>query len=163
MKIYRAVKTNRLNQTFGDNLSCVKTNNGIPIRPFQVITKNNTCPIGYVDFYTAIGMSGHNGEDWAIYHGEPIYFNIEANTKWFARTEVDADGGVGLDVISVDPISFTDQELPLHDMPSLRLIQCLRFPIRLLSCSKEKRPCRIPRQESGLSRKCSQSACAASS
>ena|SRR3990167_4403403 len=115
MKIYRAIKNNVRSQRFGESRSCVKFNSsGQVIRPFDVITKTTfTCPIGYVDFYSEVlRMKGHNGEDWATYYGDPIYFNIEANTRWWARTEVDPDGGVGLDVISVDPIPFTREELP---------------------------------------------------
>lgn len=118
MKIYRPVQTDFIAQNFGKSNACCKTDSsGKPIRPFRVVTKSsNTCPVDSVEFYPAIGMKGHNGTDFAAWHGEPVYFNVDANTKWFARTEVDADGGVGLRVHSIDPLPFKMEELPVQNM-----------------------------------------------
>jgi hypothetical protein len=92
VKIYRPVKTNNKSQAFGESKPCIKLIGDRPIRPFEVITSaSNTCPAGYTKFYPAIGMQGHNGEDWTAYHGEPVYFPVIADCEW-ATTEVDKDG-----------------------------------------------------------------------
>lgn len=101
MEIYRPVKTNRKTQAFSESRACSK----IGVRPFQVVNKRNgKCPIGYESFYEALNMKGHNGEDWHTWHGEPIYFPVKADTTWYAKTEVDSDGGIGVDVISKSPV-----------------------------------------------------------
>lgn len=111
MKIYRPLKSDWLTQKFGENLACIKTdiNNRI-IFPTQVISKDKFCPVGFKDFYSAIGMKGHNGWDNACWDGEPIYFPVDANCEWWVRNEVDQDGGIGLDVFSDRPIDIG--ELP---------------------------------------------------
>lgn len=63
-----------------------------------------TCSDGYEDFYHAIGLKGHNGEDWNTWHGEPIYFPVEADTTWHIKSAADNDGGLGVDVVSDTPI-----------------------------------------------------------
>ena len=113
--IYRPVKTNHLNQKFGDNTPCAQLNEWEnPIRPFviRVNKQNGVCPPGWTDFYTVIGLNGHNGEDWACYHGEPLYFPVDCPHAggWIARDAADVDGGIGVDVISKKPIVLDGQE-----------------------------------------------------
>jgi murein DD-endopeptidase MepM/ murein hydrolase activator NlpD len=113
LTIYRPVKTNRKTQDFGDSKACIKLYpNGQPIRPFQVSAKTAlTCPIGYQDFYTSIGLKGHNGEDWQTYRGEPCYFPViseDGSVGWKARNEKDPDGGLGVDVYSDKPVTLPD-------------------------------------------------------
>lgn len=115
MNIYRPIKTNRLSQTFGANNSCARVgSDGKLTKPFQVETKvGATCPLGFGDFYRAIGMLGHNGEDWASYHHEPGYFNVDIpGMRWWASVEVDDAQGINLDIHSLEPVSFTQDELP---------------------------------------------------
>jgi len=111
MIVYRPVRTNRLTQKFAENNACAKvTWNGSPVRPFKIKSKvNGVCPVGYKPFYPMIGLKGHNGQDNGTYHGEPCYFPvlIEGMT-WTAKTEVDRDGGIGVDVISDKPIALGD-------------------------------------------------------
>lgn len=96
MKIYRPIQTNRKTQGFGENKACVSD-----YPHFKVVGKvNNQCPSGYKDFYLSMGMSGHNGEDWALWNGEPIYFPVLADIKWTGVWATDNYGGVGIDVIS---------------------------------------------------------------
>lgn len=104
MKTYRSVKTNQLNQDFGESKACAKMSiTGVPYQPFIIQTKIGfTCPIGYRDFYALIGLNGHNGRDWAAYHGEPVYFADEF-AGWM-KTEHDRDGGLGVDIVSNEPI-----------------------------------------------------------
>lgn len=94
--IYRPIKTNRKTQGFGDNIACSK----IGVRPFQVVTKQGQCPAGYQDFYKALGMLGHNGEDWATWHGEPLYHG--GDYVGVMKSEIDSDGGIGVNIISKD-------------------------------------------------------------
>lgn len=75
MKIYRAVKTNRITQLFGENK---------------------------VPFYKQLGMKGHNGIDFKCWSGEPVVHACDWD-GW-AYTEVDRDGGVGVNVVSKEPI-----------------------------------------------------------
>ena len=113
MKIYRPIKANYKTQGFGEATVCAKSNQyGGAALPIKISGKvGGLCMPGYVDFYTRIlGMKGHNGEDWAANFKEPIYFPVEADTGWYARTEIDRDGGIGIDVFSKKRI-FID-ELP---------------------------------------------------
>ena len=107
INLYRAVKSSHLNQPFGFNLSWAKLwSDGLPLRPF-VIASGPTCPQGYAPFYQLIGMKGHNGDDWMAYHGEPVYFGaMDGNAhplNAVCYTEVDPDGGIGVDLIFQDP------------------------------------------------------------
>lgn len=104
MKIYRAVKTNKITQAFGENIPCAK----VGVRPFVVREfKDNICPIGWEKFYTAIGMKGHNGHDFATWHGEPVFFPVDIpGIIWTAETHIDNDGGIGLDVYSDKPVEI---------------------------------------------------------
>lgn len=126
MKVLRPIQSNFKVQSFGDNLACVYPNN-------RVVGKvGGICPEGSVDLYRKLGMLGHNGEDWMLWRGEPIYFPVEfykestgevasANSvtsvildrvpvKWWAKTEVDLAGGIGIDVISAEPVRIGDYE-----------------------------------------------------
>lgn len=104
MIIYRSIKTNNLTQDLGESKSCAKLGaDGKTVRPFQIVTKRTTCPIGYTDFYAAIGLTkGHNGKDWSAWHGEPAYHN--ADFDGWLRAEYDFDGGMGTDVVSNEPL-----------------------------------------------------------
>ena len=120
MKIYRAVRTNNLTQPFGYNFACAKVDaQGRAYRPFQIKTGTaDTCPTGYAKFYPLIELRAHNGDDWKLYRGEPIYFNVEAPTTWYSREASDTDGGLGIDVFSKDPIYF--EQLPIQAGPQAR-------------------------------------------
>ena len=100
----RPLKSNKLNQGFGANESCIEPDTR------KVITKTGlTCPIPYVDFYLFIGMKGHNGEDWNAWRGEPIYFNAIVYgggiIEGVAKNEIDKDGGKGVDILFKDPVT----------------------------------------------------------
>ena len=104
MKIYRGVRSNVLTQPFGVNRAFVKLGtNGIPIRPFIVSgSLNGKCPEGYIPFYKALKMKGHNGIDFATWRSEPVYHC--ADFDGWIRTEIDGDGGIGIDIISLEPL-----------------------------------------------------------
>jgi len=110
INLYRAVKSSHLNQAFGENLVCVKVDEyGTAIRPFRVAGGlfPSLCPPGYRRFYPLIGMKGHNGRDWMAYHGEPVYFSATNGSAdpivGTCYTEIDADGGKGVDIVFQDP------------------------------------------------------------
>lgn len=100
LKIYRPLLTNRLTQHFGENKACQYPNGKI------VSKKSNICPAGSVDFYKAMGMKGHSGQDWAAWHGEPIYHAATFDGKM--KIEKDFQGGIGVDVISLEPVQIGD-------------------------------------------------------
>jgi len=102
MKSYRPVKSNWASQVFGENRACSRTRSD---GTYEVQAKiGQTCPIGFSDFYKSMGMEGHNGVDWVTYHGEPVYFCDEF-VGW-VRHENDMDGGLGVDIVSKEPILF---------------------------------------------------------
>jgi len=109
MKVFNALRQTRITQGWGENKACVQTQmNGQPYRPYRVRSTQEICPVGYKKFYSILGLNGHNGVDYAAWHGAPIYFPVDANTEWYAHNEKDADGGLGLDVISKSPIKLND-------------------------------------------------------
>lgn len=112
MKIYRPIKSKKKTQDFGENKACIRQANGKTIRPFQVVptSRGGACPINTVPFYQEIGMKGHNGEDWKVWNGEPLFFSVDADTEWWSQSHKDLDGGIGLDVYSSKRIKL--EELP---------------------------------------------------
>lgn len=114
-KVYRPIKTDRITQKFGEEKAMVKLgSNGLPIRPFIVKgVPASGIPAGWTGFYTAIGMKGHNGQDNSAWNGEPLYFSVEIEgVTWHSTgTHIDADGGIGVDVVS-------DQEVEIDGVKS---------------------------------------------
>ena len=103
MKLFRPVRTNRINQRFGDDRACVRLVDGLPVQPMEVINKTGlSCPVGFGSLYRSLGLSGHNGQDNAAWHGEPVYHC--ADFIGIMTTEHDQDGGLGVDVISQEPV-----------------------------------------------------------
>jgi len=112
MKVYRPVRSNNLNQGFGDNMPYVKLgSDGKPVRPFVVRTFRGKAPAGYTKFYPTIGLKGHNGYDNMTWHGEPLYFPVVCDTEvgWWSKNASDLDGGLGVDVISKKPVMVNGQ------------------------------------------------------
>lgn len=92
---YRPVISSRLTQHFGENRACVWPSGKITGK------HGKNCPAGSQDFYKSIGMLAHNGTDFATWHGEPVF-----HCGWFngrLKIEKDYQGGLGVDVISLDP------------------------------------------------------------
>lgn len=114
MKIYRPIFTNYKGQGFGENIPCCRLNeDGNPILPYQIVVPPypyTTCLPGTTKFYPAMGLKGHNGEDWTARKGEPVYFAGSADCEWEAATEVDSGGGIGVRVRAKTPILI--DELP---------------------------------------------------
>ena len=114
MLVHRPIETDRLTQKFGESNACIKTGSqGEILFPTKVVAKvNNSCPLGFASFYERIGMKGHNGWDNAAYYREPIYFPVITDTRWWAKEEIDPDGGIGVDVYSLDPVFIKQEDLP---------------------------------------------------
>ena len=103
MRIFRPIKSDYFFQGFGQNLACTRLNDaGKPIIPYQVVrgVYGGVCPQKTTKLYPLLGLKGHNGEDWGLYRGEPIHFPVLV--KGIAYTEVDRQGGKGVDVFFVD-------------------------------------------------------------
>ena len=109
MKVLRPIKSNYKFQGFGEAKACATQLSDGRIL-VSAMPSNGICPAGQQNLYTEIlGMKGHNGEDWALWHGEPIYFPVIDDIRWWAKTEVDNAGGIGVNVISFEPVSLDGQ------------------------------------------------------
>ena len=78
MKIFRAVKRNFISQLFGENK---------------------------YDIYKVWGMLGHNGIDWSLEMGDPVYYDVDIRGT-VITTEVDSNGGIGIDIITEGDIIY---------------------------------------------------------
>lgn len=108
MKIYRPIKSDRKTQGWGESRACVRVSGGILNYNNVVGKKGGVCPIGYQDLYSSLGLRGHNGEDWATYHREPLYFPVDFPEAggWFSVDASDTNGGLGIDVISKNKVTL---------------------------------------------------------
>ena len=78
MKIFRSIQRNFISQLFGENKH---------------------------DIYKQWGMKGHNGIDWSLEMGTPVYFDVDCRGE-VLKTELDSNGGIGLDIITNDGIIY---------------------------------------------------------
>lgn len=100
LQLYRPVISKRLTQKFGQNEACV-TGSG------RIVGKvGGVCPAGSWEYYPTIGLKGHNGYDIAAWSGEPCY-HAGTYDGWM-KTEKDSAGGIGVDVISNEPVKLID-------------------------------------------------------
>jgi len=106
MNLYRPILSNRITQKFGENKACIKTNiNGGISFPTKIVgVYDSICPIGTKPFYKMLGMEGHNGIDIKSWIGEPVYHC--ADFEGVMKTEIDSSGGIGVDVISNEPLDI---------------------------------------------------------
>ena len=105
MEINRAVKSQGITQGWNENNACAKVDirTGKIQKPERIIEKQGpVCPVGYKPFYTLIGMKGHNGYDNKAWSGEPVYH--AGHYDGWMRTEHDAAGGLGVDIVSNVPM-----------------------------------------------------------
>lgn len=98
LQIFRPVFSNRISQDWGENRACVRPNGTI----FGV---DFTCPVGTQSFYQSLGMKGHSGLDIPTWIGEDVYHAATFPGWW--RSEVDSRGGIGVDIVSNEPLFFT--------------------------------------------------------
>lgn len=97
--MYRPLLSNRITQRFGDNKACI-TGAG------KVIGVAGTCPANTWPFYPSIGMKGHNGIDYGAFRGEQV-FHAGTYDGWM-MTERDPNGGIGVNVVSNEPVKLRD-------------------------------------------------------
>jgi murein DD-endopeptidase MepM/ murein hydrolase activator NlpD len=97
LQIFRPMVAKKITQGWAENLAC-RDNNG----RIYGISRGKKCP--GQSFYESIGMRGHNGLDISATVGEDIYHSATFPGYWL--TEVDQAGGIGVDVVSNEPLFF---------------------------------------------------------
>lgn len=102
--IFRPTINKTISQGWGENKACITRENRI------VGINKGGCPVDTVPFYKSMGLLGHNGYDVAGLVGSDIYHAATFQGRW--HTETDMDGGIGVDVISNEPLFF-EGSIPL--------------------------------------------------
>lgn len=97
LQMFRPTVSSRITQGWAENRACVDARGRI----FGVGV-GKKCP--GQSFYESVGMRGHNGVDISTWTGEDIYHSATFPGWW--RSEVDSSGGIGVDVISNEPLFF---------------------------------------------------------
>ncbi len=97
LRIFRPTISKKITQGWAENRACVASNGSI-----FGIAAGKKCP--GQSFYESIGMKGHNGLDISTLVGEDVYHAATFDGWW--STEVDGAGGIGVDVISNEPLFF---------------------------------------------------------
>jgi hypothetical protein len=96
LQIFRPLISKNLTQKFGENKACIDAKG-------RIFGTKSTCPHGQ-SFYESIGMKGHNGHDIAAIIGENVYH--AATFSGWVSNEIDSEGGIGVDVVSNEPLFF---------------------------------------------------------
>jgi len=105
-----------MTQPFGADIPCVIKG----ARPFQFVPCGT--PNSHKLYTGELKMKGHNGDDWATYYKEPVYFNIDIpGVEWQGATYMDSAGSVYAMVRSRQPVPFAT--IPKHEPGSLKMIQ----------------------------------------
>ncbi len=97
LQMFRPTVSSRITQGWGENRACVWPNG-------KITGTTRVCPVGSQSFYGSVGMRGHNGIDISAWVGEEIYHAATFPGWW--RSEVDSRGGIGVDVVSNEPLFF---------------------------------------------------------
>lgn len=97
LQIFRPTISKKITQGWGENKACVNNQGKI----FGVST---VCPAGSQSFYKSVGLDGHNGLDVATITGEDVYHS--ATFDGWILNEIDDMGGIGVDVVSNEPLFF---------------------------------------------------------
>ncbi len=97
LQIFRPTISKKITQGWGENLACVWPNG-------KIFGVSKACPVGSRSFYHTQGMKGHNGIDIATITGEEVYHS--ATYPGWLYHEVDSMGGIGVDVVSNEPLFF---------------------------------------------------------
>ena len=98
LQIFRPLISKKISQPFGENKACVHNTTG------KIFGTNSTCPANSQSFYKSVGMDGHSGIDIPAIIGEDVYH--AATYPGWIRTEIDNMGGIGVDVVSNEPLFF---------------------------------------------------------
>lgn len=97
LQMFRPTISSRITQGWAENRACIDARGRI----FGVGV-GQKCP--GKSFYESLGMKGHSGVDIATWTGEEIYHAATFPGWW--RSEVDSRGGIGVDVVSNEPLFF---------------------------------------------------------
>lgn len=97
LQIYRPCISKNETQGWGENRACLD-NYG---RIFGV-AKGKSCP--GLSYYQSVGMKGHSGIDIAGLKGQDIYHAATFDGWW--KADHDSAGGLGVDVVSNQPLFF---------------------------------------------------------
>lgn len=97
LQIFRPCISKSLTQDWGENRACIRANGSI-----YGVPRGKSCP-GH-SFYQSIGMQGHNGIDIGGPRGQEIYHAATFNGWW--RPDADSAGGLGVDIVSNEPLFF---------------------------------------------------------
>jgi hypothetical protein len=100
LQVFRPLISSKITQPWGVNEACVRTDGKGAI----VNARNGVCPAGMMSFYNYVGLRGHNGIDIGAFVGEDVYH--AATFDGWMTTETDNRGGIGVDVVSNEPLFF---------------------------------------------------------
>lgn len=98
LRIYRPCISKYVSQGWGENSACLDKETG------EIFSTAYVCPEGSISYYKYVGMRGHNGIDIPGWRGEEIYHS--ATFDGWMRAEKDIAGGLGVDVVSEEPLFF---------------------------------------------------------
>lgn len=99
LQIFRPCISKNITQGWAENRACVWPNGKI----FGV-SEGKVCPVGSISFYQSMGMKGHSGLDIGTWIGEEVYHS--ATYSGWLYHEVDSMGGIGVDIVSNEPLFF---------------------------------------------------------
>lgn len=99
--LYFPCQSKYISQHFGQNDACIEDTPAVPLNKRKIVSKQgqNTCPVGYVEFYPLLGLKGHSGLDMPVPGGTPVYATIDG---FVAEIETDPARGLGVGIISSD-------------------------------------------------------------
>jgi hypothetical protein len=97
LTIFRPLLSSTITQGWAENRACIDNRGRI-----YGIARGKKCP--GQSFYQSVGLVGHNGYDISARTGEDIYHAATFPGWW--RSEVDNMGGIGVDVVSNEPLFF---------------------------------------------------------
>jgi murein DD-endopeptidase MepM/ murein hydrolase activator NlpD len=88
------LKEASISQRFGEDLTCVDVEN----RAICVTrAAGQACPVGYESLYTSTGREGHDGVDFAVPEGEPVYAAMNGRV---VEVSDEPERGIGVGIIS---------------------------------------------------------------
>lgn len=97
LQMYRPMISKNTTQYFGENRACIGSNG-------KIYGTKTTCPSGKSFYQSRLGMKGHNGNDISAIIGEEVYHSATFN-GWLHHDR-DSEGGIGVDVVSNEPLFF---------------------------------------------------------
>jgi len=97
LQIFRPLLSKKISQPLGENLACINSQG-------KIFGVKHSCPADSQSFYKSVGMDGHSGIDIPAIIGENVYH--AATFDGWILNEIDSAGGIGVDVVSNEPLFF---------------------------------------------------------